>query len=187
MQFINLQSRYGLVSIALHWVIAVMTIALFFSGIWMVDLGYYDAWYNRAPWWHKNVGVVLLALILVRWLWRLVSPSPLAIESIEHWQQKAAHTAHFLMNILMVVICMAGYFIVTAKGQGLPIFDWLTIPAINLNITNLEDLAGTVHFLLAYLLVFIVCVHVAAAFFHHFISKDDTLKRMFGLKEKSEN
>jgi len=185
MQLTDKQTRYGWVSIALHWLIALMTLGLFFSGVWMVDLGYYDAWYNLAPWWHKSVGAVLLALVLIRWLWKLVSPTPLAINTIEQWQQKAAHLAHFLMNMLIVVICIAGYLIVTAKGQALPVFDWLTIPAISLNIANLEDLAGELHYLLAYLLMFIVCVHVAAALIHHFVSKDDTLKRIFGLKNNS--
>ncbi len=45
----NSSAGYGWISIVLHWAVAVLMMALFALGLWMVELGYYDAWYQRAP------------------------------------------------------------------------------------------------------------------------------------------
>jgi len=176
----NTQTHYGWISITFHWSVAILTIALFFLGIWMVELDYYDNWYQQAPWWHKGLGVMTLILLIMRWVWSLFGASPSALSSISAWQQKAAHWVHSLMNLLILIICVSGYLIVTAKGKGLAVFDWFTIPSLVSNVANLEDLAGDVHYYLAYLLMALVLLHILAALLHHFVYKDKTLKRMFG-------
>ncbi len=179
-QITNTQSRYGLVSVFLHWSIALLTVSLFFLGIWMVELDYYDNWYQLAPWWQKGLGVVTLILLIARGFWRLYNASPSGLETISKAQQKIAHSVHFLMNFLILLICISGYLIVTAKGKALIVFDWFSVPALVTSVNNLEDLAGDVHYVMAYLLMGLVVLHMFAALFHHFISKDRTLKRMFG-------
>lgn len=176
----NSSSRFGLISIIFHWLIALLTLSLFGLGVWMVELDYYSVWYQVAPWWHKNVGVCLLVLVLIRWVWQVFSPSPLALSTIPSWQRISAHIVHEVMNILIVFICLAGYFIVTAKGQALSVFDWLHIPATLTGIANLEDIAGDLHALAAYILMVIIGLHVVAALKHHFINKDNTLLRILG-------
>jgi cytochrome b561 len=180
MQLANNQSRYGWVAICLHWSIALLTICLFILGIWMVELDYYDSWYQQAPWWHKGLGVITLWLIIGRWLWQLFSSKPKAIESISAWQNKASWLVHRLMNFLIITIAVSGYLMVTAKGKSLSVFDWYSIPAIVSGVANLEDIAGEFHFLLAYGLIGLVLLHSTAALLHHYVYKDETLKRMLG-------
>jgi cytochrome b561 len=180
MRLINNKEQFGLVAVSLHWIIALLTLGLFVLGVWMVELDYYDSWYQQAPWWHKGLGVMTLILLITRSVWQFLNPSPLALDSITLWQQKAAHIVHFLMNLLIFIICVSGYLIVTAKGKGLAVFDWFTVPSLATNVNNLEDLAGDIHYLLAYLLMALVLLHILAALLHHFIYKDKTLKRMFG-------
>jgi cytochrome b561 len=180
----NEKTRYGLVSILLHWIIAILTIGLFGLGVWMVELDYYHSWYQRAPWWHKNIGVVVVFLIVVRWIWQCVNPSPAAEPSISAWQVKIAHGVHFLMNLLVLTIGITGYLIVTAKGKGLMVFDWFQLPALISNIANLEDKAGELHWLFAYLLIGLVLLHTVAAFVHHYIYRDKTLTRMLGFNKE---
>lgn len=180
MQLGNNHQHFGLVTIILHWLIAVLTISLFFIGVWMVELDYYDRWYQQVPWWHKGLGVVTVVLIICRWIWQLFTPVPLALASVAKWQQMVAHLVHFLMNILIIIIGLSGYLIVTAKGQALSVFDWITIPAVISGIDNLEDMSGDIHYLLAYLLMMLVALHILAALSHHFIYKDKTLQRMLG-------
>ncbi len=57
-------SRYGLISIVLHWITALAVLGLFAVGFWMVDLTYYSQWYRTAPYWHKSIGILLAATIL---------------------------------------------------------------------------------------------------------------------------
>jgi len=180
MRLTNNNEQFGLVAVSLHWIIALLTLSLFMLGWWMVELDYYDSWYQLAPWWHKGLGVMILILLTTRSIWQFLNPSPLALGSITPWQQKAAHVVHFLMNLLILIICVSGYLIVTAKGKGLAVFDWFTVPSLITNVNNLEDLAGDIHYLLAYLLMALVLLHILAALLHHFVYKDKTLKRMFG-------
>jgi cytochrome b561 len=180
MRLINNKEQFGLVTVSLHWTIAILTLGLFVLGVWMVELDYYDSWYQLAPWWHKGLGVITFLLLIFRSVWQLLSPSPSALASITKWQQKSAHFVHLLMNVLIFFICVTGYLIVTAKGKGLVVFDWFTIPSLVTNVTKLEELTGDVHYLLAYLLMAIVVLHVLAALMHHFIYKDKTLKRIVG-------
>src|SRR5690554_7657073 len=76
MHWKNTATRYGLVAIVLHWVIAVTVIGLAILGLWMVDLSYYSPYYRSAPFWHKSIGLALFAVLVLRILWRLFTPRP---------------------------------------------------------------------------------------------------------------
>ncbi|MEN9464163.1 MAG: hypothetical protein RL217_344, partial [Pseudomonadota bacterium] len=71
MHWQNSSSTYGLISISIHWLVAIAVITMFVVGVWMVDLGYYDTWYHKAPFLHKSAGVLLLVVMLFRVIWRL--------------------------------------------------------------------------------------------------------------------
>ena len=88
----NSPRGWGLTSITLHWLSAIAVIGLFALGWWMTGLDYYDAWYHRAPWWHKSVGMVLLGLTLARVVWRLVQHGCATIVRVD-WQD--GQTVHF--------------------------------------------------------------------------------------------
>ncbi len=76
MQWRNSPARYGLVSLFLHWGSALVVFGLFGLGLWMRELDYYDTWYHRAPEIHKSIGILLAIALIVRVLWRFISPSP---------------------------------------------------------------------------------------------------------------
>ena len=79
---------------------------------------------------------------------------------------------------ILFLMLPTGYLITTAKGQGLDVFNWISIPSLLNNIDNLENIAGDIHEILAFTLISIAGVHALAALKHHFIDKDSTLKRM---------
>ena len=68
--------NYNLTARVIHWVSAVVIIAMFALGLWMVELTYYSQWYQRAPHWHKSVGILLMLLTLIRFFWKVVTVSP---------------------------------------------------------------------------------------------------------------
>ncbi len=180
MQLANTQSHYGLISISLHWVIAGLIIGLFSLGIWMVELDYYESCYQQTFWWHKGLGIISLLVMFINWLFQSFNPVPIPLAGIAQWQRKISIIVHLLMNALIVLIGISGYLIVTAKGQGLIVFDWFTIPAVVNNIVNLEDKAGYSHYIFAYVLITLVMLHITAALIHHFVYNDKTLVRIFG-------
>ena len=169
-------SQYSRVAKVIHWLSAVTIFALFGAGYWMVDLTYYSEWYKIAPHWHKSVGLTLFALTLFRIVWKFVKQSP-EIEGAD-WEKLGAKIAHALLYILLFATFISGYLISTADGRGIEIFNWFTLPGLGSFIENQEDIAGDVHFYLTYTLIGLALLHAMAALKHHFINKDNTLKKM---------
>ena len=180
MQWRNTVQTYGLLAVLLHWLLALMIIALFGLGLWMVGLDYYSAWYQLAPWWHKSMGALVAALMLFRGIWRWANPTPQPEPGLPKWQCGLALLGQYLFYALVALIVISGYLIVTAEGEGLSVFDWFVIPALPKSFEQQEDLAGEVHEYLAWLMMLFVLLHSLAALRHHFIDKDRTLLKIFG-------
>lgn len=170
------QLSYGWLTIIVHWLSALAVVGLFALGYWMLTLSYYDPWYRLGPWWHKSIGILLLALTVMRVLWRAGNKKP--APSGSRFEQVGAHVGHLLLYALLLLTMVSGYLISTADGRGISVFDWFTVPALITSIPAQEDLAGEVHWYSALALVILAGGHALMAFKHHFWDKHDTLKRM---------
>jgi Cytochrome B561 len=94
----NTIESYGLISILLHWLVALTVFGLIALGLWMVELNYYSPWYKLAPFWHKSIGLSLAAVLVARLLWRLTNPQPKTLPSHRRWEVRLAHAAHALLS-----------------------------------------------------------------------------------------
>ncbi len=180
MQRANSASRYGLVSVLLHWLVALAVFGLFGLGLWMVGLDYYSSWYRTAPDLHKSVGILLFAVMLLRLGWRLVAAQPAALASHDRLTRLAAKAGHALLYLLLFVLMGSGYLISTADGRPIEVFGLFSVPATLTGLPRQEDLAGQVHEYLAWGLMALVAVHALAALKHHWLDRDATLLRMLG-------
>lgn len=167
---------YHRIAKIIHWTSALLIFSLFAAGYWMVDLNYYSEWYKIAPHWHKSIGFILFTLTLFRVIYKNISNSP-PIEG-ERWEQRVAKLAHILLYLLLFTIFISGYMISTADGRGIEIFNWFTLPSLGSFIESQADIAGEIHFYATYSLIALSLLHALAAFKHHFINKDNTLKKM---------
>jgi cytochrome b561 len=183
LQWRNTQSQYGIVAKILHWIIALSIFILFGVGLWMVDLDYYHSYYTLAPWIHKSVGILIFYLMIFRLCWRLFSASPTPVSQHKNWEKMLAKMMHRLFYALIFIILVSGYLISTADGRPIEVFNWFTVPAIVTSIDNQEDIAGWVHFITACVLMGFVLLHILGALKHHFIDKDNSLKRILGLTQ----
>ena len=180
MQWRNSTSHYGLVSILMHWLVALAVFGLFGLGYWMVGLDYYSGWYKTAPDLHKSIGLVLFAVMLLRVLWRWVSPAPASLPNHGRLNRLASKLGHGFLYLGLFVLMISGYLISTADGRGIEVFGLFEVPASLTSIPDQEDVAGLVHEYLAWALVIFAGVHALAALKHHVIDRDRTLLRMFG-------
>ncbi|AYC31156.1 cytochrome b [Pseudomonas cavernae] len=180
MQWRNSSARYGLVSILLHWGVALAVFFLFGLGLWMVELDYYSAWYNAAPALHKDIGLILLAVMLLRLVWRFVSPPPPVLSSYDSLTRLSAKFGHAVLYLGLFAVLISGYLISTAEGRGISLFGLIEVPALISGIPDQEDVAGLVHEYVAWGLVIFSGLHALAALKHHFIDRDVTLARMLG-------
>ena len=183
MRLRNTPRSYGLVAILLHWLVALTVIGLFVLGLWMVELDYYDAWYRRAPALHKAVGILLFLLVLFRIGWHWLGPKPELLG--KNPGVAIARNVHHILLILPLFVMFSGYLISTADGSSVDVFSLFSVPSIIQGIEGQEDIAGEVHLVLAILLVGIAALHMLAAFKHHFVDRDETLRRMLGVRERS--
>jgi cytochrome b561 len=178
MDFKNNKDNYGIITILLHWLMALLIIALFALGLYMEDLDYYSKWYVAAPWWHKSVGLVVFGLLIFRVVLFFSHQHPAPLASYKTWEIKIAKLTHYSFYILLFVISISGYFIATAKGAGVEFFTFFEVPAISRFDKNLADIAGEIHEIAAYIMAFLFLLHVGATIKHHFLDKDTTLFRM---------
>jgi cytochrome b561 len=180
MQLRNSADRYGLVSVFLHWGVALAVFGMFGLGIWMVDLGYYDSWRKAGPDLHKSLGLVLLAVMLLRLAWRFVSPPPPPTTNQGRLTRLAATAGHLFLYVALFAVMIAGYLISTAEGAGIPLFGLFEVPAVLSGLPEQAEIAGDIHLYLAWALVIFAGLHGLAALKHHFIDRDATLVRMLG-------
>lgn len=178
--FANSDKCWGLLSISLHWLSVILVISLIALGFWMVDLDYYHQWYKDAPDLHKNIGVSLFILTILRLLWLKISSRPKPLDSHTNIEKKLAHAVHIAIYLLLFCIMSSGYFISTADKKPLSYWSLLEIPALTSSIENQEDIAGEIHFYLVCCFCFMLFLHICGALKHHFIDRDQTLLRMFG-------
>ncbi|KAA0978326.1 cytochrome b [Pseudomonas sp. ANT_H12B] len=182
MQLRNSSSRYGWVSIFMHWGVALVVFGLFALGLWMVGLDYYSVWRKDAPDLHKSIGLVLLAVMVLRVLWRFISPPPPVLESYNRTTRIGAKFGHSFLYLSLFAVMITGYLISTADGVGIPVFGLFEVPALVSGLPDQADTAGVIHFYLAWALVIFSGLHALAALKHHFIDRDATLTRMLGRK-----
>ena len=178
MQLTNNAQRYGLVAQALHWLI-VIGISLQFLWAWRIDetesIRQQFALVNE----HKSIGVTVLALVLIRIVWRLFNRPPPFPGSMNAWQRIAATSAHWGLYVLMLTLPVSGWAYSAAAGYGPEWFGWVDLPALFPASERLEAIMYDVHKWTGRLLLALVAVHVLAVLQHAFIKKDGVWRRMW--------
>lgn len=177
-------NAYGWISITLHWLMAIALVAMFALGTYMVDLDYYDSWYHRAPEIHKSSGILLVITMMLRLIWNVSLPRPQDLTDSE-LSNKLGHMVHRLFYLLILLLFISGYLISTAKGKGIAVFDFFSVPAFLAENPQRGEVAGDIHGIIAWSFISLVLIHVMAALYHHFIVKDEILVRMLGIKNKT--
>lgn len=181
----NTSSGYGRVAIAFHWTMALLIVFMLALGIYMHELPQTDPATFRLYQLHKSFGFVVLALAVLRLLWRLTNPSPKLPAGMHPLEKLAAHLGHVGLYALILAIPVTGWFMVSASPWGIPTVLFNTVPVPHLPVPEAlgskeqaEGVFKTLHEYGAFLLIALIVVHIAAALKHHFIARDDTLKRM---------
>jgi len=172
----NTQNEYGSIAILLHWVMAVLIIILLILGLYMVGLPI-GSRKLKFYGWHKELGVLVLGLVLVRVSWRLSNVLP-RLDDIPRWEAIAARATHWAFYLLMGILPITGWVMSSATGLPVSFFGLFVLPDIVGPNEGLRVLFQEIHEWLAYIMIALICLHVAAAFKHWLINKDDVMRRM---------
>lgn len=172
-----MSNTYTPVAKGLHWLMAVLILGLLALGIYMADLPLSPQKLQLYAW-HKWAGVSVFLLVWLRLAWRVTHRPPALPGSLSVRMQWLAHAGHAALYGLMLVIPLSGWLMSSAKGVQTVWFGVLPIPDLLSRDKALGDLLQQVHKSLNAMLMLTLAGHVAAALWHHFILKDDTLRRM---------
>ncbi len=169
--------RYTAPARLLHWLMAALLIGLLALGFYMSDLPLSPEKLQLYAW-HKWAGVTAFILLAIRLLWRATHRPPALPASMSATAQRMAHLGHLALYALMIAIPLSGWLMSSAKGFQTVYFGVLPIPDLLAKNPELGELLATLHGGLNLLLVLTVLGHAAAALKHHFVDKDDVLRRM---------
>lgn len=174
-------SRYSPLAIGLHWLLAVLILAALGVGMYMTGLPFSPSrikLYN----WHKWAGMTILALSIVRLLWRLANRPPALPSAVNDrmptWQRAAHHGTHHLLYLLFFVVPLSGWAYSSAAGFPIVWFGVLPLPDWVTPDKALAETIKPLHGLAANLLTALIVLHIAAALKHHWIDRDGLLARM---------
>jgi cytochrome b561 len=173
----NDRASWGGPAKAFHWVMALLILV-------QIALGLMAANWHLSPtqirlfFWHKSIGMLILALLALRLGWRLANPTPELPPGTPAWERAAARAGHALLYVLMIVLPVTGWIVNSAANIPFRIFYLVPLPALVAPDKALADAVALVHRGLFVLLVLVLTAHIGAALRHHFIRRNDILTRM---------
>jgi cytochrome b561 len=164
---------------ALHWMTALLVLTTIPAGIVMLQEGLDRPLQNLLFMFHKNIGVVILLLVLIRLAYRAANPPPPLPISVPDWQRRIAGLTHVLLYAALIVMAVSGYVRVVAGGFPLEWWDALGVPRLAPRSDAVAGVAKTIHWAAHSAVIGLVVLHVGAALFHGIVKRDGVLARMW--------
>lgn len=179
----NSKDRFGVVAQVLHWGVFVLFVALFVLAEMMEEApkgperrALYDL--------HKSIGITVLFVVFLRLSWRLANPLPETAAVASKWIEKAASASHFLLYAVMFLMPLSGYVMSVSGGHEVGWFGMFYLPSMIGKNEGLHELAEEFHGATAKAIIALVSIHFTAALWHHFMVKDNVLRRMLPVRLK---
>jgi len=176
----------------LHWLMAALVLFQIATGLVMVYEGPEGNLWSRLTdvfdlySLHKLLGLVLLALVLIRIAYRVSHGAPPDEPTIEVWQQEASHFVHAWIYFLLILIPLLGWLGISLYPAVL-LFGAFEVPSLVPADRAKSAAVFAAHAYAAFTLVGLIILHISAALYHHFVRGDDVLRRMLpGLRERKD-
>lgn len=168
--------HYNSVSKALHWLIALLA----FSQLAMGKFFEVEADESASLFgWHTSLGLLVLALMVVRLGWRLTHAVPALPRNTPGWQEFAAKATHFAFYALLIALPLSGWLLTSAEGDAVSFLGWFSVPPLPVPGGEAsEDFIEETHEVLGNVLLVLAGIHVLAGLKHHYLDRDDVLVRM---------
>ena len=170
-------ARYGSLSIGLHWLMLLLIVAVYalmeLRGIFPRG----SDGREMMKTWHFMLGLSVLALAAIRLIVNLASTAPDIQPEPPQWQKLTAKLTHVALYALMLGLPLAGWLILSASGTPI-LFFGLHLPALIAENKDTAHSIKEIHETGAAIGYFLIGLHAAAALYHHYLVRDNTLQRM---------
>jgi cytochrome b561 len=179
----NTEHRYGAVAQLFHWAVVGLIVTQFVLALRAESLPRGMKLINTLAL-HKSIGMTVLALAVLRLIWRWMNPVPANPMNVPKWQETAAKISHAALYILIFAIPLFGWIASSARNFSVSWFGLFTWPNLVEPNQSTFEFFQAAHAVLAWTLFAVALLHIAAALKHHFIDRDNVLRRMLPLKLK---
>jgi len=159
-----------------HWLTVPLLMVQYLIG-WLMPDVHRDTQPVGLIAWHLSLGALILLLIQLRMLWRIAHQPPAESAPRSPGLRATAQATHGLLYLLLIAVPLMGWANASSRGWSVALFG-VTLPSLSEKGSRIGHALGDIHQLSAWILVAAVALHVAAALYHHFILKDDTLRRI---------
>lgn len=176
----NAADRWGFVSLGIHWLTVVLVLCLAGVGLLMDELPNSPTKVQVYAL-HKSFGLTVLALTVLRLLWRLVAGVPQPVPGTPRWQVVVASLTHGALYVVLLAMPLSGWLYNSAAGYPLQWFTLFNLPGLSERDPDVRRFAHEAHETLFLVLAAIVTLHALAALKHHYFDRDRTLARMLPL------
>lgn len=159
-----------------HWLIAVIVILMLSGSFFLGDVA--EPYQPLAYMLHKSFGLTVLFLMIGRLFWLKYSGKPKLPSTVPLWQKYLAHTIQYSLYVFLIAMTCCGWIMSVAADRVPSYFGLFNLPLPLSPNKNLAELLNEAHETIAWILIALITLHIAGAIKHHFIDKDDVLKRM---------
>lgn len=173
MNFKDNTQKYGLITIAFHWVMAVIMISLLIIGFVMTNTTFNPLFYFL----HKSFGTLVFGFAVLRIIWRLLNQTPQFAPTIKTPIKVLSKLGHFSLYAFMILMPLTGFLMSALSGRAINFFNLFVIPAFTTN-SIWAGFFKEAHGMLAILLALTIIGHSLAALLHHYYFKDNSLEKM---------
>lgn len=170
------RARFPAFSRLLHWLMAVMILAMLLIGIGMAAS--VSERYRVLVSIHRPLGIAILILVVVRLVNRLFNPAPSLPATMSVPEKFGAKGSHVLLYILMALLPLVGWGMLSAARYPIVLFGGLHLPPILPHNLSLYSGLRQLHTVLAFLLFATFIAHFGAALFHGLVRRDGVLESM---------
>lgn len=173
---------YGPVAQAVHWGVAALAFIVVGLGWAMTGASRGSDSRELLLFLHRSVGLLVLALMVFRIVWRLTHPPPPFPPGFPRIEAAAAHADHALLYMFFVVMPLTGLLNAAAAGHPVSFFGLFAIPPLLPQDPALSQIAVAIHLAGQFVVYALVAIHVAAALMHYFVRRNRILDRMLPLR-----
>jgi cytochrome b561 len=169
--------RYSGLAQALHWLTAILVLAAFIAAEGGSESRVYSPERDGQRILHESLGLAVLALVVIRIVWRLLDRGP-ATAPMPRWMTLASALTHGLLYLLLFAVPLTAVFGAWLEGHALNTYLFAAIPSPLAPSHDLGAWLTELHELLGDVIIWLAGLHAVAALFHHFVLRDKVLVAM---------
>ncbi|HLZ04033.1 MAG TPA: cytochrome b [Bradyrhizobium sp.] len=168
--------QYGTTAKVFHWLIVGLLVVQYLIGWLMPDIhrGQEPGAGMTA---HISLGISILILIVLRFIWRLTHPVSLE-STLQPWQRLSSALVHWTLYVLVLATTLSGWLFASFRGWTVSFFDLFPLPMLAADNAAAGKAIDGWHQVAEWTLLVFVGLHVLAALVHIFVYRDRVMQRM---------